>query len=104
MEKRTIRERSPHCVVESTYTHWLPLITRCPLSWLPDFVYVKVTTRETLDLYEVRKEIYAYRWRKMFMEDLAVDIAERIEGVFLVDVLRVEVTLLFGRHYVRVNH
>lgn len=84
-------------MTKTIYTHWLPIITRCPLSIFPDFIYVElVCTDFFMDLYTVRKTIRkTIGFKKMFMEDIAALLAKEFPQA---DVVRVR--LMFNRHIV----
>lgn len=75
-------------------SHWLPIVTRCPVNGLPDVVYVYAHFGSFAELYAVRKIIRkTCMWRKAFMEDLAQDVLTALP-----DAAQVEVRLLTGRH------
>lgn len=78
-------------------SHWLPIVTRCPLARLPDFVYVYVYfTGAFAEMKEVRQKVRKeISWRKGFMETLAIRLLEKFPTAEAV-----EVRLLFGRHKV----
>ena len=81
-------------------THWLPIITFCPVNKLPDLIYVTVTFKNTFrELYAVRKQIRAIASRKLrFMEDIAWDIAFEFP-----EAIEVKVQLVTGRHIVIIS-
>lgn len=82
-----------------TITHWFPIITFCPVNKLPDFIFVKVTFNTFKELYAVRKELKkAFNFRCMFMEDVALEVAERFP-----DSEQVEVHLAFSKHIVKIS-
>ena len=60
----------------NTYRHWLPLVTRCPLSPLPDLGYVEVRSESPIEIHALRRTIFANAWRVTFMEDLTERIAD----------------------------
>lgn len=75
-------------------SHWLPVVTRCPLSILPDLVYVRVTFEGFAEIYSVRRRIFKELWwRRAYMEDLAQTLIEHMPSA-----KQVEVRLLFNRH------
>lgn len=83
-----------------TVRHWLPIMTWCPVSNMPDLVYASVTWFDNKDheLYAVRRRIRKLlAGRKCFMEELAVDLAKEFP-----DAHQVTVSLAFNRHYVAV--
>lgn len=83
----------PHKITTRVST-WLPIVTRCPLSIFPDFVYVYVTFDGFQELYEVRRALRKrFQWRKMFMENIAAEIMDLYPNA-----IKVEVRILTGRH------
>lgn len=77
-------------------THWLPIVTRCPLSVWPDFIYITVDFPRFAELYEVRRRLRAIaQGKRMFMEDIAQSVYDAMPTA-----TRVEVRLLTGRHVV----
>jgi hypothetical protein len=84
----------PRIAVE--ITHWLPIVTRCPVNKLPDPVFITLTFDDFVELYEVRRELRKrYSGLTIFMEDLAQAV--------LVDfpkARRVQVRLWFNKHTV----
>lgn len=82
-----------------TVSHWLPVITFCPVNNLPDVIYVYVTFDSFAELYAVRKQVRKLvSFKKMFMEDVAMTVLTSIEGA-----VEVEVRLITSRHVVKVN-
>ena len=82
-------------------SHWLPIVTFCPVNKLPDVIYITVYLDSFAELYEVRRRIRRFAmWKIVFMEELA-------EGLFCelydLDVNSVEVKLFTGRHIVRIS-
>lgn len=87
----------PH--LRLTVSHWLPIITFCPVNGFPDVIYVYVTFNNFVELYAVRKKIRELvSFKKMFMEEVAQTLLREIDGAF-----SVEVRLLTGRHVVKIN-
>lgn len=91
-----------YCVaLRTTYTHWLPIVTYCPVNRFPDLIFVEVTFRtkdasDLRDLYEVRRVIRKLlAWRTMYMEECA----ERVL-VQYPDAASVKVRLAFNKHMV----
>lgn len=79
---------------EVTITHWLPIVTFCPVNGLPDLLYVRVTFREFKELYAVRKALRAaLQWKRMFMEDAA----QHVSNLYP-EAKSVEVYLMFNKH------
>ena len=80
--------------------HWLPIVTRCPLSIFPDLVYVTVEFENNFqELYDVRREVRkCISWRKKFMEHLALDIFIKFPTC-----KSVALRLLFSRHVVLIT-
>jgi hypothetical protein len=80
-------------------SHWLPIVTFCPVNRLPDFIYITITFRSFEELYAVRKRIRKIAaWRLRFMEDIAQDILYAFPTAY-----EVEVRLLTGRHVVTIG-
>lgn len=82
-------------------SHWLPIITICPHNNTVDLLYVTVRFNDGVfrELYAIRKQIFKLAmFKKIFMEDLAILLANNIEGSS-----QVEVRLVTGRHIVRIN-
>jgi hypothetical protein len=81
-----------------TISHWVPLLTFCPVNKLPDLLYVYVTfpAQQFVELYNVRKEIRAVaKGRTIFMEDLAKELLAHFDAA-----TQVEISLMTGRHRV----
>jgi hypothetical protein len=77
-------------------SHWLPIVTFCPVNKLPDVIYVTVEFPSFAELYAVRKRIRKLvSWKLCFMEDVAAML--RLE---FPDATEIRVTLLTGRHVV----
>lgn len=78
-------------------THWLPIVTFCPVNKLPDLIYVTVThDNEFVELYGARKRIRrAAAWKLAYMEDIAKDVLQEFPLA-----TEVRVDLLFKRHTV----
>jgi len=64
---------------EGTFSHYIPLITICPVSKLPDIGYVTVYTNSFVEIYGMRKIILKHSFSCMFMEDLVLSIKNEIE-------------------------
>ena len=91
-----------------TITHWFPIITRCPLSIWPDFVFVEVdyilTPMDDFfpEIYHIRKTIRkTIQWKKAYMEDLALLLAETKELGNRATAIRVRFP--FNRHIVEIT-
>jgi hypothetical protein len=70
---------------------------------LPDVLYVYVHIIGFAELYSVRKKLFrGFFLRKMFMEDVAKEIAKRATDARM-DLGEVRVVLLGGRHEVRIR-
>jgi hypothetical protein len=83
-------------MVQLRISHWLPIITFCPVNRLPDFIYITVSFDSFQELYAIRKRIRkAASWKLRFMEDIAVDLTLEFPTA-----TEVEVRLLTGRHVV----
>lgn len=76
-------------------THWLPIVTFCPVNKLPDLIYVTVTVEnQFIELYEARRRIKrAAAWKLDFMEEIANDVLKEFP-----EAQEVKVALLFNRH------
>ena len=93
-------------ITNVTVTHWLPIITRCPLSIFPDFVYVEVDyvvgspANYFPELYNIRKRIRkTIKGKRAYMEDLAAMLANEFP-----EAVAVKVRLPFNRHFVQVTN
>jgi hypothetical protein len=93
-----------------TYSHWFPIVTRCPLSWRPDFLFAEVILDQPaafLDLYEMRKRWFhvPFMRSEIFMEDLARGIMNRVTSTPLMSAKRVTVRLrlAFSKHIVELE-
>lgn len=89
--------------VRSTFTisHWLPIVTYCPVNGFPDLIYVYITfdINDFHELYQTRKDIRnAVKGKKLFMEDIAKFLQE-----LYVSALVIEVRLMTGRHSVTLH-
>lgn len=79
-------------------THWFPIVTRCPVNGLPDPLFVSITFGDFAELYAVRKALRrAFSGKKMFMEDVAKEVARMYP-----DAKMVRVRLWFNRHIVTI--
>lgn len=81
-------------------SHWLPIITFCPVNKMPDFIYITVGFKnDFVELYEARKLIRKLVSGKlMFMEDVAEVISKNFK-----DAHYIKVSLLTGRHIVELK-
>lgn len=81
----------------SAITHWLPIVTFCPVNGLPDLLYIELVFEDPVpELYSVRRMLRKnFMWRKMFMEDVAKEAA-----TLYPDAAQVIVRLPFNRHVV----
>jgi len=80
----------------SLISHWLPVVTICPVNKLPDFLYVTVVVEgQFVELFEARRRIRKAVpfLSRTFMED----VASTVLGAFP-EATEVHVTLLFNRH------
>jgi hypothetical protein len=84
-----------------TFSHWLPIVTICPVNNLPDFIYVYLTFPADMfqELYALRKQMrkVATANRKCFMEEVAWHLQEAFPHA------DVEVRLLTGRHVIKLE-
>jgi hypothetical protein len=76
-------------------SHWLPIVTICPVNGLPDVVYIYAYFEGFAELYEVRRTIRRLAsMRCAFMEEIAADVLKEMPDTCFC----VEVVLLTGRH------
>lgn len=85
----------------SVITHWLPIITFCPVNRLPDPLFVSVTFDDQfVELYAVRKRIRELlMWKLVFMEDAAELIRKEYPTA-----KAVRVQLWFNKHTVELTN
>ena len=87
-------------VCRTVVTHWLPIVTRCPLSVFPDLIFIRVHFSGFQELYTVRKFLRKrFSFRKMFMEDIASEVLNCFTG----SCRKVEVRLMFKKHVVTIE-
>ena len=80
-------------------SHWFPIITICPISRLPDLLYVTVTFKnQFVELYDFRKQLKVFNFKQRFMEGIAIDLRRMFPNA-----VEIEVKLLTGRHIVRIK-
>ena len=80
-------------------SHWLPIVTFCPVNGVPNFLYITVVFKNQFrELYSVRKEFKRFQFSKCFMEDIADDLTK-----IFPDAVQVTVRLVTGRHIVIVR-
>lgn len=95
-----ILERDMPSVISTTVTHWLPIVTFCPVNNLPDLLYVEVTFTEFEELYAVRKKVRsALRYRKLYMEQAC----QTVYNLFP-NCTSVTVRLPFNKHKVTITN
>jgi len=89
---------------EAEYSHYLPLITICPVSKLPDIGYVKVHTKKIVEIYHFRKIVMKHTLKKIFMEDIARNIKEELKKLYELndDEIIVEYKLIGGKVKIKV--
>ena len=76
-------------------SHWLPIMTFCPVNNKPDFIFVELEFHRFVELYAVRRKARKLlQGKKMFMEECAKLLLESLQ------VERVTVRLMFNRHIV----
>ncbi len=81
-----------------TITHWVPIVTFCPVNKLPDLIYVSIMFEQFKELYAVRRRIKKLlQWKRMFMEEAALALLDEFPDATLV-----EVKLLFDKHNVTI--
>jgi NADPH-dependent 7-cyano-7-deazaguanine reductase QueF len=86
------------------YSHWLPLPTRCPLHWAPDFGYVEVEADAMVEVYGLRKLIFSFAWQRTFIEKLAESVLEGARALAAPGTkIRVTYRMLGGRMAVSVG-
>ena len=59
---------------------WIPVLTFCPFTNLPELVNIRIVFGDIFEVYAVRKAIknIVRRKRKRMLEDIVLDIAENI--------------------------
>ena len=78
-------------------SHWLPIITICPVTKLPDLLYISLTFKEEfVELYQFRKQLKIFNFTETYMELVANDLERMFPNA-----VEIEVKLLTGRHIVR---
>lgn len=89
----------PEPQVTATITHWLPIITFCPVNGLPDVLYIQLLFEDPIpELYGVRRMLRKnFMWRKMYMEDVAKEAMQLYP-----DAAQAIVRLAFDRHVVNI--
>lgn len=90
--------------VTSVISHWVPIVTICPVSKLPDVFYFEVETEGFVELYAVRKLFRQFYFREVFMEDAAEQLLLSLKARDYGHRIRaVRVRLLFSRHVCEVR-
>lgn len=80
-------------------THWLPIITFCPVNKLPDLIFVSIEFDHFMELYSVRRQIKGIlQFKCLFMEDCAEVLATAFPTASFI-----EVSLIFNRHTVKLS-
>lgn len=82
------------------YSHWMPLVTRCPLRpWSPDVGYFTVETNDPIEIFAFRRIVFKHWWRKEFMETIHMDILKELMEVFKEDaaIKKLKYRMLTGR-------
>lgn len=76
-------------------THWLPIITFCPLSIFPDFIFVTLLfENEFVELYGARKRIRkAIQFKRDFMENLLENLKKEFPNA-----KEISIRLAFNKH------
>lgn len=92
-----------------SYTHWLPVVTRCPVNGLPDALFLWVSldvpddNTNTPELYALRKRCFGgFFMKKMFMEDVALEVFQRAKEAYGDQLRTVELRLMFNKHHILV--
>lgn len=93
-------------MIEIRISHWLPIVTFCPVNGGMDWLYITLTyslktgqeqVKYFPELYQIRRDLRkVVQGREMFMED----VAELVLDCFAA-ASAVEVALMFGRHVVK---
>lgn len=79
-------------------THWLPILTFCPVNGLPDFIFITLTFKGFIELYSVRRAVRKLvSMRTMFMEDIAELVHNKYPEA------DVQVRLWFNKHCVELK-
>lgn len=81
-------------------SHWFPILTICPISGLPDLIYIEVSvSNEFVELYDFRKKLRKLvQGKTIFMEDVCYLVLKEFPVAS-----KVKVTLMFGKHIVTVS-
>lgn len=84
-------------MLKTTITHWLPIVTFCPVNKLPDLIFVEVTFYNDFhELYNVRKKLRnLISGKTIFMEDIPALVLQEYP-----DAKIVKVRLAFNKHVV----
>lgn len=90
-------------------SHWVPLVTRCPINGMPDFLYAEIhyelgETPDFPELYSVRKVIRnsVIFGERIYMEELT----KRLATILFESDLRIHkvvVRMPFNRHRVEIE-
>lgn len=80
-------------------THWFPIITFCPLSIFPDFIFVTVKfENEFVELYQARKKMRKkIQFKRDFMENLLKEVAEEFPNA-----KEISIRLAFNKHETKI--
>lgn len=84
---------------EICITHWIPYVTICPETNLPELIFIKAHFSRFKELFEIRRRIAREikRERKRYMEDIADDLLRAIP-----EADAIEVVLMFRKHRVKI--
>lgn len=87
-------------VLVTRITTWLPIITFCPLSIFPDFIFVELTfENEFSELYATRKRIRkAIQFKRAFMEDLLKELEKEFPNA-----KEISIRLMFNKHWTSIK-
>ena len=79
------------------YSHWMPLIRRCPAyPIIIDFGYVTVTSEEFIELFKMRRIIHSHFWQRLFVEDIVTMIHKELSAE-MTKTPQIKYRGLFGR-------
>lgn len=84
--------------MRTVITHWLPIVTFCPVNNLPDLIFVEMTFSNFVELYAARKKLVKLVTLKtMYMEDIAKLVMKELGPD------KVVVRLMFNKHRVELE-
>jgi len=72
--------------ISAKHTHYLPLVTRCPVKWwILDIGWVSVTVEGFIEIFALRKAIYKHTFKKKFIEEIVTDVYDDVIHLVGVD-------------------